>query len=131
MGLIVFGKIESGQMKKGQKVLVMPDRRPVVIESILHQEREVDHAVSGDNVKVKIKNAEEDVSTSKHAQYIWRVLLLLIDNECVFFLDFIFIVFHVNKNKNKNKNKKMMRKKKLMMKKKKKMMIKKKKIVIT
>lgn len=60
MGLIAFGKIESGQLKKGQKVLVMPDRRPVVVESILHQEVEVDHAVSGDNVKLKLKGVEED-----------------------------------------------------------------------
>lgn len=60
MGLIAFGKLESGQMKKGQKVVIMPDRRPVVIESILHQDREVDHAVSGENVKVKLKNCEED-----------------------------------------------------------------------
>lgn len=62
MGLIVFGKLESGEMRKGAKAVIMPDRRPVVIESILHQEAEVDHAVSGDNVKIKLKNAEEEVS---------------------------------------------------------------------
>jgi peptide chain release factor subunit 3 len=70
MGLIAFGKIESGQLKKGQKAVVMPDRRPVVVESILHQEAEVDHAVSGDNVKVKLKGVEEDVSCSVDVQVV-------------------------------------------------------------
>ena len=62
MGVIAFGKLESGEMRKGAKALIMPDRRPVIIETILHQDREVDHAVSGDNVKIKLKGAEEDVS---------------------------------------------------------------------
>ena len=59
--MIVFGKLESGQVTKGQKAVLMPDRRPVIVESILHQDREVDHAISGNNVKIKLKNVEEDV----------------------------------------------------------------------
>ncbi len=81
MGLIAFGKLESGQMKKGMKAVLMPDRRPVVIEGITHQDREVDHAVSGDNVKVKLKNVEEEVCDLFHF------------SKCFFPLGFIITLF--------------------------------------
>ena len=41
MGLIAFGKLESGRITKGMKAIVMPDRKVVVIESLTHQDKEV------------------------------------------------------------------------------------------
>ena len=41
MGLIAFGKLESGRILKGMKAIVMPDRKVVVIESLTHQDKEV------------------------------------------------------------------------------------------
>ena len=64
LGTIVTGKIESGQISKGQNVLVMPNKQNSEILSINIEEAEVKTAYAGDNVRLKLKNVEEDdVST--------------------------------------------------------------------
>lgn len=64
LGTIVTGKIESGQVSKGQSVLIMPNKQSSEILSINIEEAEVKTAVAGDNVRLKLKNVEEDdVST--------------------------------------------------------------------
>ncbi len=52
MGTIVMGKLQSGVIKKGQKLVVMPNNHEVVVDSIFQEETEIDLAQSGDNVKV-------------------------------------------------------------------------------
>lgn len=86
MGTIVVGKIESGKIKKGQSVLIMPNKvcslslnenfadlvfilttcddvqRVSEISAIYSEtEDEVEHAMCGDNVRLRLKGVEEDV----------------------------------------------------------------------
>lgn len=64
LGTIVTGKIESGQVSKGQTVLVMPNKQMAEVLAINIEEAEVKTAASGDNVRLKLKGVEEDdVST--------------------------------------------------------------------
>lgn len=64
MGTIVTGKIESGQVKKGQNLIIMPNRQGVEVLGIFIEELEVKSAKSGDNVRIRLKGVEEeDVST--------------------------------------------------------------------
>jgi peptide chain release factor subunit 3 len=60
MGTIISGKIESGKLKKGQNVIVMPNKKPAEILQIYYEENETQFAVSGDNVRIKLKGIEED-----------------------------------------------------------------------
>lgn len=64
MGTIVTGKIESGAVKKGQHVLVMPNKQAAEVLGIYIEETEVKAAKSGDNVRLRLKGVEEEeVST--------------------------------------------------------------------
>lgn len=61
MGTIVEGKIESGHIKKGHSTLLMPNRISVEIQNIYNEtESEVDMAVCGEQVKLRIKGVEEE-----------------------------------------------------------------------
>lgn len=61
LGTIVEGKIESGHIKKGQSTLLMPNKTTVEIQNIYNEtETEVDMAMCGEQVKLRIKGVEED-----------------------------------------------------------------------
>ncbi|KAI8916190.1 P-loop containing nucleoside triphosphate hydrolase protein [Gorgonomyces haynaldii] len=60
MGTIVLGKIESGTVKKGQQVLLMPNKMLTEVSSIMQEENEVQQAFNGDNVRIKLKGVEEE-----------------------------------------------------------------------
>lgn len=61
LGTIVEGKIESGHIRKGGSTLLMPNKTPVEILSIYNEtESEVDMAVCGEQVRLKIKGVEEE-----------------------------------------------------------------------
>ncbi|KAI9307525.1 P-loop containing nucleoside triphosphate hydrolase protein [Cunninghamella echinulata] len=61
MGTIIVGKIESGHIKKNQAVLLMPNKRPTEVSAIFNEsEEEIDQAVCGDNVRIRLKGVEED-----------------------------------------------------------------------
>lgn len=61
LGTVVEGKIESGHIKKGQSTLLMPNKIPVEIQNIYNEtENEVDMAVCGEQVKLRIKGIEEE-----------------------------------------------------------------------
>ncbi|CCE62401.1 hypothetical protein TPHA_0C02480 [Tetrapisispora phaffii CBS 4417] len=61
MGTIVEGKIESGHIRKGNSTLLMPNKIQVEIQNIYNEtENEVDMAVCGEQVKLKIKGVEEE-----------------------------------------------------------------------
>lgn len=64
MGTVVVGKLESGKVKKGESLLLMPNRTQVEVVAIFNeQEEEVPAAISGDNVRIKVKGVDmEDVS---------------------------------------------------------------------
>ncbi|KAG1051487.1 hypothetical protein G6F43_006304 [Rhizopus delemar] len=61
MGTIVVGKIESGHVKKGSHVLMMPNKQSVEITAIYNEtEEEIEQAVCGDNIRLRLKGIEED-----------------------------------------------------------------------
>ncbi|KAH8552207.1 P-loop containing nucleoside triphosphate hydrolase protein [Umbelopsis sp. PMI_123] len=61
MGTIVVGKVESGRVKKGQSIILMPNKRVCEVTAIFNEtEDEVDHAICGDNVRLRLKGIEED-----------------------------------------------------------------------
>ncbi|AAS54346.2 AGL145Wp [Eremothecium gossypii ATCC 10895] len=61
MGTVVEGKIESGHIKKGNQTLLMPNKIPVEILAIQNEtEQEVDMAVCGEQVRLRLKGVEEE-----------------------------------------------------------------------
>jgi len=59
MGTVVIGKVESGSMKKGDILLVMPNRVEVKVDQIWSDDIEVTQVTSGENIKTKVKGIEE------------------------------------------------------------------------
>ncbi|KAJ1650974.1 translation termination factor GTPase eRF3 [Dispira simplex] len=60
MGTVVVGKIESGHMRKGQQVVLMPDRKMCEVTAIQSEDTDITMAVSGDNVHVRLRGVEEE-----------------------------------------------------------------------
>lgn len=60
MGIIVMGKLESGSVRKGQQVLLMPNKKTTEVLQIYQEENEVPIAYNGDNVRIRLKGIEEE-----------------------------------------------------------------------
>ncbi|CAK9439638.1 uncharacterized protein LODBEIA_P37380 [Lodderomyces beijingensis] len=61
MGTVVEGKIESGHIRKGGNLLLMPNKAPIEVLTIYNEtEQECDSAFSGEQVRLKIKGVEEE-----------------------------------------------------------------------
>ncbi|XP_063224226.1 eukaryotic peptide chain release factor GTP-binding subunit ERF3A isoform X2 [Bacillus rossius redtenbacheri] len=60
MGMVVMGKVEAGEAKKGQSLLLMPNRTTVVVDQMWSDDEEVTAVGPGENVKIKLKGIEED-----------------------------------------------------------------------
>lgn len=65
MGVIVMGKIESGCCRVGDRCLIMPNRTRVEVTNIYYEDIETDSCVCGENVRLKLKNVEEEVRLTK------------------------------------------------------------------
>merc|ERR1719438_624042 len=59
MGTIVIGKVESGFCKKGETLLVMPNKAEVKVEQIWSDDIDVTSVSSGENVKIKVKGIDD------------------------------------------------------------------------
>lgn len=67
MGTVVVGKLEAGKIKKGDTLLLMPNKVSVEAVAIFNeQEEEVPAAISGDNVRVKLKGIDHEEVTVGH-----------------------------------------------------------------
>lgn len=61
LGTIVEGKIESGYVKKNANLLLMPNKTSVEVMVIYNEtENEADVAYCGEQVRLKLKNVEEE-----------------------------------------------------------------------
>ena len=58
--LTVYGKLESGEITKGDRLLVMPSKREMVVDSLLLGEFLVDAAEPGDFLHIKFRQSEEE-----------------------------------------------------------------------
>lgn len=64
MGTIVVGKIESGHIRKGDTLTLMPNKDSVEVAAIYNEmEEEVDRGLCGDNVRIRLRGVDdEDIS---------------------------------------------------------------------
>ncbi|CAD6573330.1 MAG: translation termination factor GTPase eRF3 [Tremellales sp. Tagirdzhanova-0007] len=64
MGTMVMGKIESGRVKKGDSLLMMPNKGGVEVSGIYtEQAEELDQAFCGDNIRLRLRGvSDEDVT---------------------------------------------------------------------
>ena len=60
MGTVVSGKIESGTAIRGQKLILMPNRKEVEVSTIYFEDEEVKQARSGDIIRIRLKGIEEE-----------------------------------------------------------------------
>ncbi|KAF2767305.1 hypothetical protein EJ03DRAFT_158533 [Teratosphaeria nubilosa] len=61
LGTMIEGKIEAGVLKKEIKYLMMPSRAEIQISALYGEtEDEIDKAVAGEQVRLRIKGAEEE-----------------------------------------------------------------------
>nr|CDS32328.1 g1 to s phase transition protein [Hymenolepis microstoma] len=93
MGTYVVGKIESGSLTRGMTLTMMPNRVSVEVLQILKDDIEVDGSAAGDNIKLKLKNVEEeDVSPGFvlcspdnlcHVAQVFDVQLVIVDYKSI------------------------------------------------
>ncbi|VDL62729.1 unnamed protein product [Hymenolepis diminuta] len=93
MGTYVVGKIESGSLTRGMTLTMMPNRVSVEVLQILNDDEEVEGSAAGDNVKLKLKNVEEeDVSPGFvlcspdnlcHVAHVFDVQLVIVDYKSI------------------------------------------------
>lgn len=62
MGTIVAGKIESGRIRPGKKILIMPSKKVCEVQNIYYAEQddELKSAQCGDNIRFRLKGVEEE-----------------------------------------------------------------------
>ncbi|KAF5445471.1 hypothetical protein F2P56_034518 [Juglans regia] len=60
MGTVVMGKVESGSVREGDSLLVMPNKAHVKVLEVYCDEDKVRQAGPGENLRVKLSGIEED-----------------------------------------------------------------------
>lgn len=61
MGTIVVGKVESGHLRKGDSLILMPNKVLVEVAAIYNEmEEEVNQALCGDNVRIRLRGVDDD-----------------------------------------------------------------------
>jgi peptide chain release factor subunit 3 len=61
MGTIIVGKIESGHIRKGDNLVLMPNKDAIEIAAIYTEmEEEVPQAMCGDNVRLRLRGVEDE-----------------------------------------------------------------------
>ncbi|XP_016475787.1 uncharacterized protein LOC107797412 isoform X1 [Nicotiana tabacum] len=60
MGTVIMGKIESGSIREGDNLLVMPNKAAVKVLAIFCDEDRVRDAGPGENVRVRLSGIEEE-----------------------------------------------------------------------
>ncbi|CAN8312443.1 unnamed protein product [Cochlearia groenlandica] len=64
MGTVVMGKVESGSIKEGDSLIIMPNKEHVKVVAIFCDEDKVKRAGPGENLRVRITGIEdEDILT--------------------------------------------------------------------
>ncbi|XP_010693065.2 uncharacterized protein LOC104906058 isoform X2 [Beta vulgaris subsp. vulgaris] len=60
MGTVVMGKVESGSIREGDSLVIMPNKVNVKVLSIYVDENKVRSAEPGENLRVRLSNIEEE-----------------------------------------------------------------------
>ena len=60
MGTVVMGKVESGSVREGDGLLIMPNKAHVKVLAIFVDEDKVRHAGPGENLRIRLSGIEEE-----------------------------------------------------------------------
>ncbi|PIN18099.1 Polypeptide release factor 3 [Handroanthus impetiginosus] len=60
LGTVVMGKVESGSIREGDTLLIMPNKVQVKVLAIFCDEDRVRHAGPGENLRVRVSGIDED-----------------------------------------------------------------------
>ena len=60
MGVMVTGKVEQGRVAIGTQCVIQPANLETEVQAIYIEDTEVNYALPGENVRLKLKNVEED-----------------------------------------------------------------------
>ncbi|KAI4330836.1 hypothetical protein MLD38_029081 [Melastoma candidum] len=60
MGTVVMGKVESGSIREGESLVVMPNKAQVKVIAIYCDENKVKRAGPGENLRVRVSGIEEE-----------------------------------------------------------------------
>ncbi|RKP15023.1 P-loop containing nucleoside triphosphate hydrolase protein [Piptocephalis cylindrospora] len=66
MGTVAMGKVESGQVRRGQTVLILPTRKTAEVTALYLEEEKVEAAKAGDNIRMNLKGVEEEEISPGH-----------------------------------------------------------------
>ena len=58
-GLVAVGKVETGKLRKGEKVVIMPLNKTAEVKKIETHHQEIEEALPGDNIGFNIKGVEK------------------------------------------------------------------------
>lgn len=75
MGTVVMGKVESGQAKKGQNLMLMPNRTLVAVDQLWSDDFEVTAVSPGENIKIKLKVCLQSLDSRNYS--IFNILMLI------------------------------------------------------
>ncbi|KAI3834985.1 hypothetical protein MKX03_007278, partial [Papaver bracteatum] len=60
MGTVLMGKIQSGSIREGDNLVVLPNKAHVKVLAVYCDENKVRHSAPGENVRVKLSGIEEE-----------------------------------------------------------------------
>ncbi|KAI4347233.1 hypothetical protein L6164_008062 [Bauhinia variegata] len=60
MGTVVMGKVESGSVREGDSLLVMPNKVQVKVQAVFIDEDRVKRAGPGENLRIRLSGVEEE-----------------------------------------------------------------------
>ena len=65
-GIVVFGKVESGTIKTGEKISLMPNNVPSQVATIWNSKNEaVKYATPGENIKMRLLHIDDEQIVNK------------------------------------------------------------------
>lgn len=65
MGQVVMGKLETGKLTKGKKLILMPNQQKVKVGGIEFEDQPVKHGVAGQNLKIRLEGIDNDDEVKK------------------------------------------------------------------
>ncbi|CAK9206057.1 unnamed protein product [Sphagnum troendelagicum] len=60
MGTVVMGKIESGSVRRGDTLMIMPNKATVKVVTVYRDNDEVNYARPGENLRIRLSGIEEE-----------------------------------------------------------------------
>eukprot|EP00854_Cymbomonas_tetramitiformis_P022606 gene22606-27286_t len=60
MGTIIMGKSEAGIVRRGDNLVIMPNKTPIKVVTVYRDAEEVPHAMPGENIRLRVTGVEEE-----------------------------------------------------------------------